>query len=56
MTGCNNGWEKWYGSEYHKMSPSHKQHIDDLKKLEKPHVEDNYEEKLDDYEDEWEDE
>ena len=56
MTGCNNGWDKWYGPEYDKMSPSQKQYIDKLKRLELPRTEANFEKELDDFEDEWEDE
>jgi hypothetical protein len=51
MTGCDNGWEKLYGPEYHKLSPSEQQHIDKLKQEQVLKREIEFEQELDDYED-----
>ena len=50
MTGCDNGWEKLYGPEYHKLSPSEQQHIDKLKQEQVLKREIEFEQELDDYE------
>lgn len=54
MTGCNNGWDEWYGPGYHNLSPSEQQHIDKLKELLKDRRKAKFEQELDDYEERWE--
>lgn len=54
MTGCDNGWEKWYGDGYNDLSPSEKLHVDGLKKKDISKRESDFQKELDEYEDNFE--